>query len=183
MTLVITVTTRCGGDEVVVVGAGNSAGQAVCDLTRAGARVTMVVRGDDLASSMSAYLIRRIEANALVQVRLGSQVVAADGHDGRLSRVTIHDAGGATVQVATHAMFVCIGGEPHTEWATRAGMQTDDRGYLVTGLDLIRNGRPSGWTLARDPFPLETNEPGFFAAGDVRSGSIKRVAGAVGESA
>ena len=175
---------RCSGDQVIVVGAGNSAGQAVLDLTRAGARVTLVVRGDDLSKSMSAYLVRRIEGSHLVDVRLGSQVVGVKGDGIRLGTVTVHDTGGTTTDLPAQAMFVCVGGVPRTAWAAQAGLRTDERGYVLTGPDLLVAGRrPPDWPLDRDPFPLETNAPGFFAAGDVRSGSIKRVAGAVGEGA
>jgi thioredoxin reductase (NADPH) len=175
---------QCGGDDVVVVGAGNSAGQAVLNLARAGARVTMLVRGEDLAKSMSAYLVDRIEANPLIDVRLGSQVAEVEADAGRLSAVAITDAAGKTDRHAARAMFVCIGADPRTGWTARAGVQTDARGYVLTGPDLLHDGgRPADWPLERDPFALETSVPGFFAAGDVRSGSTKRVAGAVGEGA
>jgi thioredoxin reductase (NADPH) len=175
---------QCGGDEVVVVGAGNSAGQAVLDLSRAGARVTMVVRGDDLGKSMSAYLLDRIAASPLIDVRLASQVAAVEADAGHLSGVTFADAGGRAERRSARALFVCIGGEPRTGWAARAGVRTDARGYVVTGADLFEDGgRPAGWPLERDPMPLETSAPGVFAAGDVRSGSTKRVAAAVGEGA
>jgi thioredoxin reductase (NADPH) len=175
---------QCGGDEVVVVGAGNSAGQAVLNLARAGARVSMVVRGEDLGKSMSAYLVDRIVVNPLIDVKLGSQVAGLDTDGGHLSAVTVVDAGGRTDRFRARAMFVCIGADPRTGWATRAGVQTDARGYVLTGPDLLDGGsRPADWPLDRDPFALETSVPGFFAAGDVRSGSTKRVAGAVGEGA
>ena len=175
---------RCGGDDVIVVGAGNSAGQAVANLTAAGARVTMVVRGERLARSMSAYLIGRIEANPLVEVRLGSQVGELHEVDGRLGAVTISDAGGKSEQRPAQALFLCLGGKPRTGWAAGTGVRTDEGGYVLTGPDLLEHGRrPDRWPLARDPLPLETTVPGVFAAGDVRSGSTKRVAGAVGEGA
>ncbi|MEX2194257.1 MAG: NAD(P)/FAD-dependent oxidoreductase [Thermoleophilaceae bacterium] len=175
---------QCGGDDVVVVGAGNSAGQAVLNLAQAGARVRMLVRGEDLAKSMSAYLVDRIEASPLIDVRVGSQVAAVEADAGRLSGVTVVDAGGRTERHDARAMFVCIGADPRTGWTKRAGVQTDARGYVLTGPDLLQAGRrPPDWPLGRDPFALETSVPGFFAAGDVRSGSTKRVAGAVGEGA
>jgi thioredoxin reductase (NADPH) len=130
------------------------------------------------------YLVDRIEANALVDVRLHSQVSEADAESGLLSAVTVVDAGGRSERRRARALFVCIGGEPHTDWTARAGVRTDAAGYILTGLDLLEAGRrPVGWPLERDPLPLETSVPGFFAAGDVRSGSTKRVAGAVGEGA
>jgi thioredoxin reductase (NADPH) len=175
---------ECSGYDVVVVGAGNSAGQAVLHLARAGAHVTMVVRGEVLGKSMSAYLVERIEASPLIDIRLHSQVAGLDADDGHLSAVTVVDAGGKSERCGARAMFVCIGGEPRTSWAVRAGVRTDARGYVVTGSDLLDAGRrPPEWPLDRDPLPLETSEPGLFAAGDVRSGSTKRVAGAVGEGA
>ena len=175
--------TQCGGDPVVVIGAGNSAGQAVMDLGDAGANVTMVVRGDSLAKSMSAYLVDRIEAHPLIDVRLHSRVIAVDA-DGHLRAVTIADAGGATHEMPARALFVCIGGAPRTAWTAGAGVRTDAKGFVLTGPDLLDAGRrPEGWPLDRDPLALETSLPGVFAAGDVRSGSTKRVGSAVGEGA
>jgi thioredoxin reductase (NADPH) len=175
---------RCGGDDVVVVGAGNSAGQAVMNLGDAGARVTMVVRGDDLGKSMSAYLVERIDRHPQIDVRLESQVTALHAQDGHLGGVTIGDAGGASEERATTALFACIGGTPRTEWAAEHGVRTDPRGFLVTGPALLDAGRrPDDWAPDRDPLPLETSIPGLFAAGDVRSGSTKRVGSAVGEGA
>ena len=168
---------QCGGDDVVVIGAGNSAGQAVLNLGDAGARVTMVVRGDNLAKSMSAYLVERIEQHPLIDVRLGCEVTAVHEEHGHLVAVTVEQD-----TRPARALFVCIGGEPRTGWAIDSGVRTDARGYIVTGPDLLDHGeRPAGWPLDRDPLALETSVPGLFAAGDVRHGSTKRVAGAVGE--
>ena len=162
---------RCGGDPVVVVGAGNSAGQAVMHLADAGANVTMLVRGGSLGKSMSAYLVERIERHPLIDVRLHTQVEAVDCA-GDLRSVT---AGGE--ELPARALFLCLGGVPRTGWADAAGVALDQKGFIVTG------GRPAGWPLERDALPLETSVPGVFAAGDVRSGSVKRVAGAVGDGA
>ena len=175
---------RCGGDHVVVVGAGNSAGQAVLDLARAGARVTMVVRGDRLGSKMSAYLVERIERDPLIDVRLHATVTAAHPDGDRLGAVTISDESGKGEQLRARALFLCIGGTPRTAWAARAGVRVNSAGFVVTGSGLLEGGRrPEGWPLDRDPLVLETMVPGLFAAGDLRSGSTKRVAAAVGEGA
>lgn len=175
---------QCDGDEVVVVGAGNSAGQAVLNLGNAGARVTMLVRGDRLGKTMSAYLVERIAQHPLIDVRLRSQVAAVHAHDdGVLAAVTIDGESGRETRPA-RALFLCIGGVPRTGWAAETGVATDAAGYVLTGPDLLREGRrPDGWPLARDPLALETSVPGLFAAGDVRHGSAKRVGGAVGEGA
>jgi thioredoxin reductase (NADPH) len=144
----------------------------------------MVVRGTDLGKSMSAYLVERIERHPLIDVRFETQVTELHTADGHLDGVTITDAGGAAAVRPATALFACIGGTPRTEWAQGAGVRTDPRGYLVTGPDLLDAGRrPDDWAPARDPFPLETSVPGLFAAGDVRSGSTKRVGSAVGEGA
>jgi thioredoxin reductase (NADPH) len=173
---------QCAGEHVIVVGAGNSAGQAVMNLATAGARVTMVVRGDSLSKSMSAYLVERVEASAAIDVRLRSQVRELHEDAGRLEAVTIESADSAPERIAVTALFLCIGGVPRTAWAPGSGVRTDRNGFILTGPDLLDGGkRPEGWPLDRDPLALETSIPGVFAAGDVRHGSVKRVAGAVGE--
>jgi thioredoxin reductase (NADPH) len=173
---------QCAGEHVMVVGAGNSAGQAVMNLANAGARVTMVVRGDNLAKSMSAYLVERVEASEAIDVRLHSRVTEIHEEDGRLGAVTVENADGAPESFRVTALFLCIGGVPRTAWAPASGVRTDSRGFILTGPDLLDGGqRPEEWPLDRDPLALETNIPGVFAAGDVRHGSVKRVAGAVGE--
>jgi thioredoxin reductase (NADPH) len=175
---------RCGGVDVVVVGAGNSAGQAVLSLAEAGARVTMVVRGESLAARMSAYLVERIARHPLVEVLLRAEVTAVHADADVLAAVSTADAGGHGERRPAQALFLCLGGEPRTGWAAAAGVRVNDVGYVVTGPDLLERGRrPESWPLERDPFTLETSVPGLFAAGDVRSGSPKRVAGAVGEGA
>jgi thioredoxin reductase (NADPH) len=174
---------RCADDSVVVVGAGNSAGQAVLNLAHHGARVTMLVRGDDLGKSMSAYLVERIARSAAIDVRFRTEVRAVHPEGDALGTVTVAGPEKAE-ELRASALFLCLGGVPRTGWAEGAGVRTDPAGFIVTGPDLLEAGRrPEGWPLDRDPLPLETSVPGLFAAGDARSGSTKRVAGAVGEGA
>jgi thioredoxin reductase (NADPH) len=170
------------GQDVFVVGAGNSAGQAALHLAKYAASVTMLVRGPDLAANMSDYLVQELEQARNVAVRLRTRVV--DGLGGhRLEGLRLRREGdGATEEVPAAALFVMIGGEPRTDWL--AGVERDDRGYILTGHDLLGpDGRPAGWPLRRPPLLLETSIPGVFAAGDVRHRSVKRVASAVGEGA
>ena len=174
---------QCGGEDVAVVGAGNSAGQAVMHLAAGGARVVMIVRGDRLGKSMSDYLVKRIAAHPLIDVRLRTEVVAIEGED-RLSRIAVRDADGRTESLPVRSLFLCLGGEPRTAWAAEAGVAIDPKGFILTGPDLLDRGRrPAQWPLARDPLALETSVPGLFVAGDARYGSTKRVAGAVGDGA
>jgi thioredoxin reductase (NADPH) len=172
----------CTGEEVLIVGAGNSAGQAAIHLAGFASRVTMVVRGQSLAASMSDYLIRQIGAVSNIDVRLGTWVV--DGHgDRRLEAATVERADGKREKLRAAGLFVLVGGTPHTQWLAGT-IEMDAKGYILTGRDLLRSGHPpSGWKLVREPFFLETSMPGVFAAGDARSRSVKRVASAVGEGA
>ena len=170
------------GQDVFVVGAGNSAGQAALHLAKYAASVALLVRGPDLAASMSDYLVRELEQAPNVAVRLGTQVVDGLG-SWRLEGLRLQRRGDTTTEeVPAAALFVMIGGEPRTEWL--AGVERDDRGYILTGHDLLSpGGPPAGWPHQRPPLLLETNIPGVFAAGDVRHRSVKRVASAVGEGA
>jgi thioredoxin reductase (NADPH) len=172
---------QCKGQSVVVVGAGNSAGQAVLNFANQTARVTMVVRGDSLSKSMSAYLIRRIEQHPLIEVHLETQLTGLHADGDKLVAVTFTDAAGKAETRPMDAVFLCLGGRPHTEWCSREHVLTDPRGYILTGQDIVADGVPDCWPLDRDPLPLETSRVGLFAAGDVRHGSTKRVAAAVGE--
>lgn len=169
------------GQDVFVVGAGNSAGQAAVHLSRFAARVTLVVRGDSPANSMSDYLIKEIDNARNISVRRRTIVAAAHGQ-GRLDSLTLEDVGtGERTVVTAVALFVLIGAAPRTEWLADT-LERDDHGFVLTGLDLAREGRlPAGWMLDRPPLLLETSMPGVFAAGDVRHRSVKRVASAVGE--
>ena len=173
----------CAGQHVVIVGGANSAGQAAMFFCRQAARVTLVVRGPDLSRSMSYYLIEQLRGVANIDVRLCTEVIGVEGED-HLQRVRLSNtvAGTSETLDAGH-VFVFIGAAPLTDWLPEH-LQRDEAGFLLTGPDLLSEGqRPSGWTRDRDPFLLETSIPGVFAAGDVRSSSVKRVASAVGEGA
>jgi thioredoxin reductase (NADPH) len=173
---------HCAGEEVYIVGAANSAGQAALNLARHAKRVVLVVRGDDLAASMSEYLVGRIRSATNIEVREHTQVVAAQG-DGHLEQITMRDSHtGAEEDAATSWLFVFIGALPRTDWLGDAIVR-DDKGFIITGQDLLSSPEAARWPLARSPFALETSVPGVFAAGDVRLDSMKRVASAVGEGA
>jgi len=170
------------GQDVCVVGGANSAGQGALFFSRYARRVTMLVRADSLAKAMSRYLVDRIEAAPNIEVLTGAEIASVHGTD-RLERVIVRDVAGGTEQdLRPAALFVFVGAAPHTS-AVEGLVELDDKGYVLTGPDLPRaaNGRPRGWTLDRDPLLFETNVPGIFAVGDVRAGSGKRVAAAVGE--
>jgi thioredoxin reductase (NADPH) len=170
----------CTGSRVVVVGGGNSAGQAVVRFSRYAQQVTLLVRGRDLGASMSRYLIDDLSAIPNVEVRVRTQVAGLEADD-RLRAVIVR-SGDSTepVRLPANALFICIGGAPRTDGAVGIGLVTNPAGYLVTGSDVAR-WPGSDWPLPREPLPLETNLPGVFAAGDVRWGSVKRCAAAIGE--
>jgi thioredoxin reductase (NADPH) len=171
---------QCEGDDVYVVGGANSAGQAALNFARYAKRVVMVVRGRHLEDTMSLYLVAQIRAKDNIEVRLGCGVAAARG-DGHLAAITLAEDG-STHEVSTSWLFVYIGAQPRTDWLG-SGIVRDDRGFVVTGQDLLASSPASPWPLARTPYALETSVPGVFAAGDVRQDSMKRVASAVGEGA
>ena len=170
------------GKDVYVVGGGNSAGQSALYLARYARRVTLLVRGPDLAASMSEYLIREIVASSRVTVRLRTEVTGGHGRE-KLDGLTLRDGRtGRRRKVPADALFVLIGGEPRTRWLPPAVQL--EHGYLRTGRDVRRDGPAvSRWVLGRAPLALETSVPGIFAAGDARYRSIKRVASAVGDGA
>ena len=168
-----------GGLDVYVLGGGNSAGQAALHLARMGARVTMLIRSDSIAKRMSGYLVREIENDGRIRVRLNTQVSRALGQQ-RLEGLVLHDSSTSTTdEVPAAALYVLIGAAPRTEWL-RPALACDDHGFLLTGPDQLRDVE-HGWSLERQPLLFETSMPGIFAAGDVRRGSGKRVAAAVGE--
>jgi thioredoxin reductase (NADPH) len=165
------------GLDAVVVGGGNSAGQAVLHLAKYCDRVTLVVRGRDLSAGMSSYLVGAVDAAPNIAVRLSTEVVGGSGET-RLERVVLRDrASGAEETLAADGLFVMIGAQPRTDWLP-VEVARDRFGYVLAGNDVAASG---AWPLARPPFPYESTVPGLFAVGDVRCGSVKRVASAVGE--
>jgi thioredoxin reductase (NADPH) len=174
----------CDNEHVFIVGGGNSAGQAALHFSKFAHTVTIVVRDDSLKSTLSSYLLDRINSTKNIEVRTNTEVTALQGNAALQSITLTNRRTGETQSCDTRWLFVCIGGGPRTEWAKGVGVVRDEGGYLVTGPDLLHGGRlPHGWPLDRNPYYLETNVPGVFAAGDVRHGSVKRCASAVGEGA
>lgn len=171
------------GRDVYIVGAGNSAGQAALHLSRYASSVTMLVRQESLVATMSDYLVRQIDVAPNVAVRFATEVIDGGG-DGHLEEITVRErTTGYTSALPASALFVMIGAEPHTDWLPDA-IHRDERRFILTGQDLVRHGQlPAGWPLERAPRLLETSIPGVLAVGDVRHGSVKRVASAVGEGA
>jgi len=173
----------CSGQDVYLIGGANSAGQAAVYFARYARRVHLLVRADGLTRSMSQYLISQLDAIDAIEVHPYTEVATAAGGE-HLERLTLRDVRtGDTRDVDTSWLFCFIGAEPHTGWLDGV-LVRDQRGFLVTGPDLVAGGnRPAGWGLPRDPYHLECSVPGVFAAGDVRADSVKRVASAVGEGA
>ena len=174
---------HCLGEDVYVVGAANSAGQAVLNLARYAKRVVMVVRAGSLEASMSRYLVERIESTPNVEVRFHCEVSAGRGDDHLEALTLVGREAGTEEEVPSSWLYVYIGASPRTEWLG-ASVVRDDKGFVVTGQDLATSTDPMAWPLqTRAPLALETSVPGVFAAGDVRLDSMKRVASAVGEGA
>jgi thioredoxin reductase (NADPH) len=174
----------CKGEHVFVVGGGNSAGQAAMHFSQYAKRVSIVIRGDSLKKTLSEYLVDRIRATSNIEVLTRTEVTALHG-DGSLEAITLtNNQTGDTRRAECRHLFLCLGGEPYTEWANDLGIVRDSEGYLMTGPDLLKDGKwPEVWQLDRAPYYLETSVPAVFAAGDVRHGSVKRCASAVGEGA
>jgi thioredoxin reductase (NADPH) len=173
----------CKGETVHIIGGANSAGQAAMHFSKFAEKVVMLVRGESLASTMSHYLIEQIEKTPNIELQTRSSVVEVHG-ESRLTGLTILRAlTGEKEHVPATSLYIFIGAQPRTEWLGDL-IERDERGFILSGPDLLRGGkRPPSWTLDRDPGLLETNVPGIFVVGDVRHGSVKRVASGVGEGA
>lgn len=171
----------CKDEDVYIIGGANSAGQAAMFFSKYARRVVMLVRGPSLSATMSQYLIDQIKRTPNIEVETGARVEEVHGQD-HLEAISIRCVGSnATERVPANSLYVFIGAEPRTDWLAGV-VERDEHGFIVTGDDLLRGGRhPPGWTLQRDPYWMETSIPGIFAAGDVRHGSVKRVASGVGE--
>ena len=171
----------CKNEDVYIVGGANSAGQAAVYFANHARKVVILCRSDDLGKGMSRYLVDQIEETENIEVRLNSSVVAVEGVD-HLEKITINNSGtGEEETIDARSLFIFIGAAPKTDWLDDV-VERDERGFILSGPDLLHDSkRPKGWTLDRDPYLLETSVPGIFVAGDVRHGSVKRVASGVGE--
>ena len=171
----------CKDEDVYIVGGANSAGQAAMYFSQHARKVVILCRSGDLRKGMSEYLVKQIEDTPNIEVRVNSGVAAAFGED-HLERLTIKNSKTGDEETASaRSLFIFIGAAPKTEWLDGV-VERDERGFILSGPDLIRDGkRPKNWTEDRDPYLLETSVPGIFVAGDVRYGSVKRVASGVGE--
>jgi len=174
----------CSGKDIFIVGGGNMAGQAVSYFSGFARKVYMVIRRDNLSHTLSDYLVKRIKAIPNVEILYNSNVTELEG-DNELRRIKITNSVDHTeTWYDTCKLFICIGGDPNTEWAIANNIVRCPSGYLVTGSDLFSHAAyKNQWQLDRLSYHLETSRPGLFAAGDVRFNSVKRVASAVGEGA
>jgi thioredoxin reductase (NADPH) len=173
----------CRGETVYIIGGANSAGQAAMHFSKFAEKVIMLVRGESLAGTMSRYLIEQVEKTPNIELWTRTTLVEAKG-DARLTSIIVQcETDGTRKELPASSIFIFIGAQPRTEWLGDL-VERDDRGFILSGPDLLRDGkRPASWTLDRDPSLLETNIPGIFVVGDVRHGSVKRVASGVGEGA
>ena len=171
----------CRDEDVYIVGGANSAGQAAMYFSQHARKVVLLCRSDDLRKGMSEYLVKQIEDVPNIEVRTNSGVAEAFGED-HLEELRIQNSKtGEEETVPARSLFIFIGAAPKTVWLEGI-VERDDRGFILSGPDLVRDGkRPKNWTEDRDPYLLETSVPGIFVAGDVRRGSVKRVASGVGE--
>ena len=171
----------CRNEDVYIIGGANSAGQAAMSYSQYARRVVVLVRGDSLAATMSQYLVEQIQNTGNIHIEYRTRVVEVHGEDHLEAVSFMCDLTGDVSRVSTNSLFVFIGAEPRTAWLDGT-IERNERGFILTGPDLLKPGkRPRAWTLERDPSLLETNIPGVFAVGDVRYGSVKRVASGVGE--
>jgi len=179
----VTEALSCKGETVYVVGGANSAGQAAVNFSKYAEKVVMLVRRESLAATMSQYLIDQIKKTPNIEVWPDTEVVQVHG-DKRLEEISVRCSRTGTVdRYSAGSLYIYIGALPRTDWLG-SQIQRDARGFILSGPDLIKDGkRPASWTLERDPSLLETNVPGIFVVGDVRHGSVKRVASGVGEGA
>ena len=171
----------CQDETVFIIGGANSAGQAAMYFSQYASSVVMLVRGDSLEKGMSQYLVEQIRATPTISVELNTVLAEVHGEE-HLDAVSLHCLISDEIKtVPASGLFIFIGAIPHTDWL--AGIvERDERGFILSGADLIRDGkRPKGWNQDRDPYLLETNVPGIFVVGDVRRNSVKRVASSVGE--
>ena len=171
----------CKNEDVYIIGGANSAGQAAMFFSNHARKIYILCRSNDLRKSMSDYLVRQIEERDNIEALLETSVISVEGEN-HLEQITIkNSATGETKTVGAHSLFIFIGAAPKTAWLDGV-VERDERGFILSGPDLMREGkRPGGWRPDRDPFLLETSIPGIFVAGDVRHGSVKRCASAVGE--
>jgi thioredoxin reductase (NADPH) len=171
----------CRDEDVYVIGGANSAGQAAMHFSKYARRVVMLVRGPSLSATMSQYLIDQIKATPNIQLEYNSSLVEAHGEE-RLEAISVYcSESNETNMVPASSLFILIGAMPRTDWLADV-VERDELGFVLSGSDLLREGqRPRGWQVDRDPGLLETNVPGVFVVGDVRCGSVKRVASGVGE--